>query len=128
MTSQPPLVLCWADPNMGDPNAYLTEKQRFAGVHNRIDRWVYHQCGDDFTNFVNSNPNIKIVAIMNGGLAKRFVNPVSHLNNLHSVYVFCGTISKYASLTQEEPKIRAVFDNENDLFRRMQSDLQREFP
>lgn len=128
MSSPPPLVLCWTDPGIGEANAHLELKRRFEGVHPRIDRWVYFDCSDHFTEFVNGNPNVKIVTIMNGGFARRFVNPVSHLDNLHSVYVFCGNKSKYVSLPQDEPKIRVVCDDEDELFRRMQYDLQREFP
>ena len=128
MSSVQPLVACWLDPSIGEANAHLALKQRFEGVSNRIAKWHYFDCGDDFTNFVLANPNMKLVAIMNGGFARRLVAPVSDRDALHSVYVLCVNVDKCQNLKAEEPKVKGVFADEDTLFRQMSNDLRREFP
>ncbi len=128
MSSQPPLVACWLDQSIGEANAHLELKRRFEGVSNRIAKWVYFDSGDQFNEFIDGNPNVKLVAIMSGGFAKRLVTPISNRDALHSVYVFCGNKEKYQTLSKDEPKIKGVFDSEDELFNRMHGDLSREFP
>jgi hypothetical protein len=128
MSSQTPLVACWLDQSIGVAGAHLDLKRRFEGISNRIVRWNYFDCGDQFNEFIDANPNVKLVAIMSGSFAKRLVSPVSDRDALHSVYVLCGNKAKYQSLTSDEPKVKGVFDSEDELFRKMRSDLQREFP
>jgi hypothetical protein len=124
MSSRPSLVACWLDTSIGEASAYLPLKARFEGVSNRITKWHYFDCGDKFTDFINENPNVKLVAIMSGGMARRLVSPVSDRDALHSVYVFCGNKEKYSALPSQEPKIKGIFDSEDVLFRQMKSDLQ----
>lgn len=128
MANSQPLVLMWVDQGISEPGTNLELKKRFSAVHPRISEWIYYDSGDHFGKYVMNNPNVKIVAIMSGSLAKQRVSPVSHQESLHSVYVFCGNLSKYQNLPQEEPKIKGVYNDDNELFRRMQADLQREFP
>jgi len=128
MSSQPPLVACWLDENSREPGAYLDFKKRCEGVSNRIIKWNYFDSGDQFNEFIDANPNVKLVAIISGRLAKLVVTPVADRAALHSVYVYCGNKEKYQSLAANEPKIKGVFDSEDNLFRQMRSDLQREFP
>jgi hypothetical protein len=128
MSSRGPLHACWLDQSIGEANAHLPLKRRFEGISNNIVQWHYFDCGDRFTEFIDNNPNIKLVAIMSGSFAKRLVTPVADRDALHSVYVFCGNTGKYTSLPTDEQKIRAVFDSEDRLFERMKNDLQREFP
>jgi len=127
MSSRPPLVACWVDQSIGEANTHLALKTKFEGVSNRITRWYYFDSSDQFNEFINGNPNVKVVAIMSGRLAKCFVTPISDRDALHSVYVFCGNKQKYQSLPLDEPKIKGVYDSEDELFRQMHSDLQREF-
>lgn len=128
MANQSPLILMWVDKGIGEANTNLALKERFRNVHPRISQWIYYDNGDEFTKYVTTNPNGKIVAIMSGSFAKRLVSPVSHQECLHSVYVFCGTRANHERLVQEEEKIIAVYDDENELFRRLKADLQRDFP
>jgi hypothetical protein len=122
------LVACWLDPSIGEAGAFLPLKQRFQGVSNRIAQWHYFESVDQFNQFIDGNPNMKLVAIMSGNFAKTTVTPVADRNALHSVYVFCGNKEKYKDLPAKEKKIRGIFVTEDDLFRQMQHDLQQEFP
>ena len=128
MANQAPLVLMWVDKGIGEANTNLKLKERFKTVHPRINEWIYYDCGDDFTKYVTNNPNVKIVAIMSGSFAKRLVTPISHQESLHSVYVFCGTRANHQKLLEDETKIKGVYDDEDDLYRRLQTDLRRDFP
>jgi hypothetical protein len=128
MASNTSLVACWLDPDIGEAGKHLPLKKRFEGVSNRIAQWYYFDSGDQFNEFIDGNPNAKLVAIMSAGFAKRVVNPISDRDVLHSVYVFCGNLEKNKNLPLQEPKIKGVFITEDDLFRQMKSDLQREFP
>jgi len=124
MSSRAPLVACWLDPSIGEAGTHLDLKKRFESVSNRITQWYYFDSGDQFNEFLDANPNVKLVAIMSGGFAKRLVTPVSDREALHSVYVFCGNKEKYKSLPAEEKKIKGVFDSEDDLYRKIHYDLQ----
>jgi hypothetical protein len=128
MSSRPPLVACWLDTNIGEPGKYLDLKKEAEGISNNIVRWHYFDCGDQFTEFINSNPNIKLVAIMSGRFARQLVTPVADRDALHSVYVYCGNVEKHRALPTLEPKIKGVFDSDKELFRQMRNDLNREFP
>ncbi len=124
MSSPAPLVACWLDQSIGEAGTHLDLKRRFEGVSNRITKWHYFDSGDDFNAFLDANPDVKLVAIMSGGFARRLVTPVSDREALHSVYVFCGNRERYRSLLADENKIKGVFDSEDDLYRKIHDDLQ----
>ena len=120
------LVGCWLDQSIGEAGTHLPLKKRFESVSNRITKWHYFSGGDDFKAFLDSNPNIRLVAIMSGAFAKQQVCPVSNRDSLHSVYVLCGNLGKYGTLLADEEKIKGIFNDENLLFERMQKDLREE--
>lgn len=128
MSSHPPLVACWLDQSIGETGTNLQLKARFEGISRRITKWYYFDSGEKFTQFMDENPNIKLIVIMSGHLAKTLVTSVSDRQSLHSVYIFCGNTTKYQSLLSDENKVKAVFNNDDALYHRMQVDLQREFP
>ncbi|CAF0932287.1 unnamed protein product [Adineta ricciae] len=128
MSTSPPVIACWVDPSIGEAGAHLALKKRFEGVSNRITQWHYFDNGDPLRGLFDANPNAALVVIMSGQLAHQHVSTISHLSNLHSVYVFCGNKQKYQSLPQEEPKVRGIFTSEDDLFQQMSTHLQRDFP
>ncbi|CAF1931094.1 unnamed protein product [Rotaria magnacalcarata] len=128
MSAVSPLVACWLDSNIGVTDAYPELKQRFSGVSERIEKWYYFDSGDEFNRFIDENPNITLVTIMSGHLAKTLVTAVSDRTSLHSVYIFCGNTEKYQSLLLNEHKVKGVFNFEDDLYRKMYSDLHQEFP
>ncbi|CAF1264811.1 unnamed protein product [Adineta ricciae] len=122
------VIACWVDPSIGEAGAHLALKRRFEGISNRITRWYYFDNGDPFRALLDANPDMALVVIMSGQLARQHVPIISHLPNLHSVYVFCGNKQKYQSLPQEEPKVKGIFTSEDDLFQQMSTHLQRDFP
>ncbi len=124
MSSRAPLVACWLDQSIGEAGTHLDLKRRFESVSNRITQWHYFDSGDRFNEFLDANPNVKLVAIMSGGFAKRLVTPVSDREALHSVYVFCANKEKYKSLPADEKKIKGVFNSEDDLYRQIHYDLK----
>ncbi|CAF2365218.1 unnamed protein product [Rotaria sp. Silwood2] len=128
MASSPPLVACWLDQSIGEAGAHLTLKERFESVSNRIVKWHYFDSTDQFNEFIDGNPNVKLVAIMCGHLAKCLVPLVSDRDALHSVYIFCGNKEKYKSKFSDEKKVKGIFNSEDDLYRQIQIDLKREFP
>ncbi|CAF0811931.1 unnamed protein product [Rotaria sp. Silwood1] len=128
MSSSPPLVACWLDQNIGEANTHLALKKRFESISNRIVKWHYFESTDQFNEFINGNPNVKLVAIMSGHLARCLVSLVSDRDTLHSVYIFCGNKEKYKSKFIDEKKVKGIFDTEDDLYRQMQIDLKKEFP
>ncbi|CAF1066116.1 unnamed protein product [Rotaria sordida] len=127
MSSHQPLVACWLDQSIGEAGTHLDLKKRFENVSNRIVQWHYFDTSDTFNEFIDGNPNIKLVAIMSGHLAKCLVTLVSDRNALHSIYIFCGNKEKYISKFSDEKKVKGIFDSEDDLYRQMQIDLKNEF-
>ena len=123
MSKLPTLEACWLDQAIGEPGTHRPLKQRFETVSSRIVRWHYFDCGDNFTEFLDSNPNVRLVAITSGAFAKTLIPTVSNRDSLDSVYVFCGNLSKYQSLQASEPKMKGVFNDEDELFNQMQNDL-----
>lgn len=128
MSISRPLVVCWLAQDIGEAGAHLKLKATMKGISNRIAQWHYFDSGDAFTQFVDANPNVNIVAIMSGRFARQKVAEMSDRNALHSVYVFCGNKANYQQLLADEPKIKGLIDTEDELFDRMRRDLQREFP
>ncbi|UJR25272.1 hypothetical protein I4U23_006624 [Adineta vaga] len=126
-TQQPPIVGCWVDRSIGEAGAYLQLKQKFEGALGRIVKWHYFDTGDTFKKFLTDNPNMKLVTIMSGNFARQYITPVSHMPALHSVYVYCGDKTRYQSIKNDEPKVKGVFDMEDDLLQQIKVDLQREF-
>ena len=127
MNMNPPVIACWVDPSIGEAGAHSALKKRFEKVSNRITQWYYFDNGDPLRVLLDTNPNMALVVIMSGQLAHQHVSAISHMPNLHSVYVFCGNKQKYQSLPQEEPKVKGIFNSEDDLFQQMSTHLQRDF-
>ena len=128
MTVDPQLVVIWMDPSIGKEGSFEELKARFHGMSGAISRWIHVDNEDRLRNAIEQNADHQLILIITGGCAKRTLGLFSLQLNIHSVYIFCVNPSNYTLLVQQEPKIRAVCNDEYELYRLMQTNIAREFP
>ncbi|CAF1469409.1 unnamed protein product [Rotaria magnacalcarata] len=68
----------------------------------------------------------KIVLITTGSRCSDAIKDISHLDELHSVYIYCRSISKYEPLKKQYPKISGVFDISDTLLMHLRNCLEEE--
>ena len=127
MASNAEVIAIWMDRSIGEEGAFEKLKAQFRTVSSAISRWIFVDSDDRLYDAVTKYPVDQIILIMSGSSAKRTLGSISSKAHIHSVYLFCARKEKYATMVDEEEKIRAVCDTEDDLYDTLQKNLNQEF-
>ncbi|CAF2393966.1 unnamed protein product [Rotaria sp. Silwood2] len=122
---RPLIVVAWVDQSIGETGSHRYIKERFETLSSFITQWLYFDSSDDFTFYIENNPNIKLICVMSGGMSRLLVPKFSHLAALHTVYVFCVDIERAKKSMEDEIKVKGIFNIEDDLYEKMADDLSK---
>ncbi|CAF0765909.1 unnamed protein product [Rotaria sp. Silwood1] len=122
---RPLIVAAWVDQGIGEPGMHKYIKERFETLSSFITQWLYFDSSDNFTSYIENNPNIKLICVMSGGMSRLLVPKLSHLAALHTVYVFCVDIERAKQSMEDEIKVKGIFNIEDDVYETMADDLSK---
>ena len=122
---RPLIVAAWVDQGIGETGMHKYIKERFETLSSLITQWLYFDSSDDFTSYIESNPNIKLISVMSGGMSRLLISKHSHLPALHTAYVFCVDTERARKSMEDEPKVKGIFNIEDILYEQMADDLSK---
>jgi hypothetical protein len=122
---RPLIVAAWVDPGIGEVGMHKYIKERFETLSPFISQWLYFDSADEFTSYIENNPNIKLISVMSGGMSRLLIPKHSHLAALHSAYVFCADIERAQQSMENETKVKGIFNIEDALYEQMADDLSK---
>lgn len=120
-----PIVAAWIDQGIGESGMHQYIKERFGTLSPFITQWLYFDCPDQFTNYIQTNHSVRLISVMSGGMSRVLVPQYSHHAAFHSVYVFCVDIDRARQSMEGEVKLKGIFNIEDDLYDQMADDLAR---
>lgn len=127
MASNSELIAIWVDVSIGEDGAFGALKDKFRRLSTAIRTWHFIDNDDKFRDLIDGNSVDQLILIMSGNCAKRLLGSISARENIHSVYIFCSRKEKYDNMAKEEPKIRQIFVDENEMFDEIQKNVNAEF-
>ena len=120
---RPPIVASWVDQGIGEAGMHKYIKERFGNLSSFISEWLFFDSSDNFTAYLDNNPNVRMISVMSGGMSRLLVPQHSHHATFHSAYVFCVDIERGRKAMDGEVKVKGVFNIEDDLYEQMADDL-----
>lgn len=120
-----PIVAAWVDQGIGESGMHQYIKERFGTLSPFITQWLYFDCSDQFIDYIEKNPSVRLISVMSGGMSRLLVPQYSHYSAFHSVYVFCVDIDRAKQSLDGEVKVKGIFNIEDDLYDQMAEDLAR---
>jgi hypothetical protein len=125
-TLQKPLIVAaWVDQGIGEVGMHKYIKERFETLSSFISQWLYFDSPDNFTSYIENNPNIKLISVMSGGMSRLLIPKHSYLPALHFAYVFCADIDRAREAMANETKVKGIFTIEDDVYEQMADDLSK---
>ncbi|CAF1050477.1 unnamed protein product [Rotaria sordida] len=79
---------------------------------------------DDCFNFINSIKYEKIFLIVSGALGQQISSLVENLNQVHSIYIFCGNKSTHEEWTKRYTKINSIHTKIKELYETVKKDIR----
>lgn len=122
---QPPIVAAWVDQGIGEAGMHRYIKERFGTLSSLITQWLFFDCSDQFRDFIEKDPNVRLISVMSGGMSRQIAPLYSHRQAFHSFYVFCVDIDRARQALDGEVKLKGIFNIEDDLYDQMADDLAR---
>jgi len=119
----PPIIAVWVDQNIGETNAYLEIKRRFANLSSLIEKWHFFEHPEGLYEFLDDNPKTQIFLIMSGGTAQTIIPAKNTYVNIHSMYVFCHDVNRHRRLKSQFDKVKDVMNLEDDLYKSIANEL-----
>ena len=120
-------VAAWVDQSIDDRGPNQAIKNQFEPLSPLIDRWLYFNNADNFATYLQGNGDVRLIAVMTGGMARELVPRHSNSNVLESVYIFCFDIGRAREAVGNEPKVKGIFNIEDALYEKMADDLATSF-
>ncbi|CAF3689964.1 unnamed protein product [Rotaria sp. Silwood1] len=124
---QETLEVCWLDSHICEDGQHQQIKSYCQNISRLISKWQFFDSCDKFNDYIENNPNMKLISIMSGRFARQLLALVSSRENIHSVYVFTINIERTKEALGEEPKLKGVFNVENILYAQLKNDLSQLF-
>ncbi|CAF1344252.1 unnamed protein product [Rotaria magnacalcarata] len=122
---RPSIVAAWVDQGIGEVGMHKYIKERFGTLSTFITQWFFFDSSENFTFYIENNPNIKLICVMSGGMSRLLVPKHSNLGALHTVYVFCADIERARTSMADETKVKGIFNIEDALYEQMADDLSK---
>ena len=122
-SQRPPIVAAWVDQGIGEAGMHNYIKGRFGTLSSFISQWLFFDCSDNFTSYLENNPNVRLISVMSGGMSRLLIPQLSHHNTFHSAYVFCVDTERAQKAMDGEEKVKGIFNIEDDLYEQMADDL-----
>lgn len=122
-SQRPPIVVIWVDQSIGEEGMHKYIKNRFETLSPFITKWLYNDCSDQFTDYIEGNPDARVISVMSGGMSRLLVPKHSHIPALHTVYVFCVNMERAKESMADEIKVKGIFNIEDALYEQMADDL-----
>lgn len=79
---------------------------------------------DDCIAFINSISTEKVILFVNDALGEPVVSRIQDLQQLFAIYVVCQTQEQADQWSENQPKIRGINTNINELLNRIQQDME----
>ena len=79
---------------------------------------------DDCIAFINSISNEKVILFVNDALGDPVVSRIQDLQQLFAIYVICQTEEQADQWSENQPKIRGISTNINELLDKIQQDME----
>ena len=79
---------------------------------------------DDCIAFINSISNEKIIFIVTDALGEPVVSRIQNLQQLFAIYVLCQTKEQIDSWSRNQPKIRGIYTDFNQMLGRIKDDIE----
>lgn len=117
------IVAAWVDQSMEEQGPNQSIKDQFEPMSALIDRWLYFNNADTFSNYVQRNTHVQLIAVMTGGMARELVPKHSNSNVLECVYVFCFDVGRARQNFADQPKVKGIFNIEEALYEKIVEDL-----
>ncbi|CAF1045697.1 unnamed protein product [Rotaria sordida] len=121
------LKICWLDSHICENGQHEQIKFRCQNMSELISEWLFFDSSDKLTGYLANNPNVQLITIMSGKLARQLLALISPMENLHSAYVLTIDIEKNKKALGIEPKLKEIFNDEYVLLGRLQKDLSKLF-
>jgi len=93
---------------------------QFRSLINSIE---FFSDADDCIAFINTISNEKVYLIVNDRLGDPVVSKIQDLQQLAAIYVLCQTDEQMDNWSANQPKIRAIHTDIQQIFRQMKTDL-----
>jgi hypothetical protein len=88
------LEACLLDTFICENGQHQQLKDRFRNMSGLISKWHFFDSTDKLQNYLQNNPDIKLITIMSGRFARTILALISEIEALHSVYVFTINIDR----------------------------------
>ncbi|CAF0771160.1 unnamed protein product [Adineta steineri] len=126
LSHQRPLItFAWVDQSIGEAGQHKYIKDRFETLSPFISKWLYFDSSDEFTSYIESNSNMRMMSVMSGGMSRLLVPRLSHHAALHIVYVFCVDVERARKSMEGETKVKGIFTIEDEVYEQMANDLSK---
>ena len=122
---KPPIVAAWVDQGIGESGMHKYIKERFGTLSPFITQWMYFDSPDQFRNYIEREPNVRLISVMSGGMSRLLVPLHAHRQAFDSFYVFCVDIDRARQSLGDAVKLKGIFNIEDDLYDQMADDLAR---
>ena len=117
------LEACWLDSHICEEGQHQKLKDQFKNISKLISKWHFFDSTDKLQDYLQNNSNTKLITIMSGRFARNILAMISEKEALHSVYVLTIDIDRHKQALGNDPKLQAIFNDENALYDQLQKDL-----
>ncbi|CAF3265506.1 unnamed protein product [Rotaria socialis] len=101
-------LVVWLDPNLDDliDDDWRDNVDELRSIVNTVNTFNdVDQCID----FLSDIKDEKVFMIISGALGQQVISYIHDIQQLHSIYVFCGSKQKHEKWVKDWPKIKGVF-------------------
>jgi hypothetical protein len=121
------LEACWLDSHICENGQHQQLKDHFKNMSKLIPKWHFFTTGDQLQDYLQNNPNVKLITIMSGRFARNLLALISEKEALHSVYVLTINIARNREALGVDPKLKGIFNTEDALYDKLRENLAQLF-